>query len=115
MYITDYIKTCTPVCIYSDQEREEGSVFRGGGFDLGLFGDLLHSPLGNFGRLHLSLHPSLQVSIHSLHPSLQVGPSQLLLLLTVYGCGSVLLLCRGNLIDDHHELPIPVNLKQSKM
>ena len=101
MYIILTIfKHCTPVFTYSDQEQEDGGGFGGGGFDLGFFGGLLHSPLGNFVRLRCSLHPYLQV-----------GLSRLLLLLG--GCGgvSVILLCRGNTIDDTCELPITANLK----
>ena len=64
------LKHCTPVYTYSNQEQEEGGGFDGGGFDLGFFGGLLHSPLGDFVRLYRILNPSLQV-----------GPLQLLLLL----------------------------------
>ena len=98
--------------MYSNQEPEEGGGFGGGGFDLGFFGGLLHSPLGNLVYLCHSLHPSLHICSRSLHPSLRISPPQhLLVLLGGYGDGSVLLLCRSNLIDDTRELPIPANLK----
>ena len=95
--------------MYSDQEREKGGSFDGGGFDgsgfgLGFFGGLLHSPLGDFVSLR-----------HRSHPSLKVSMLQILLLLNGCGGGSILNLCQGNIIDKTHELPIPVNLKQSEM
>ena len=73
-----------------------GSRFGGGWFDLGFFGGLLHSPLGDFGRLCRSLHPFLQFSRCSLHPPFQVSPSQILLLLGGCGGGNVLILYRGS-------------------
>ena len=63
-----------------------------GGFDLGFLDGLLHSSLGDFGRLRQILHPSLQVSSRSLHPSFQVILSHLLLLLSGSDGDSVLLL-----------------------
>ena len=116
MYISDYIKHCTPICTYSNQEIEEGGVFGGSYFDSNFFGGLLRSPLGAFCRLRRSLHPYLQVFSRSFHTSLQFDPSQILLLLSGgRDGGSVLLLCRDNLIDNTNELPITANLKQSEM